>query len=125
VPVVALSTCPILPWANARFGNPDNPSHVPSMHSGWTDVMSLPERLVNAAIVYYSVVSQRLIYEPLDQRWVDQAFGPGVPAVRDMALNTSLLFTNTFHGLTLPRPLATNVVEIGGIHISEPKPLPK
>ncbi|KAK3929059.1 UDP-glycosyltransferase UGT5 [Frankliniella fusca] len=125
VPVVALSTSPILPWGNARFGNPDNPAHIPCMHSGWTDVMSLPERLVNAAIVYVSVLSQRLVYEARDQRWVDQAFGPGTPAVRDLARDTSLLLTNTFHALSLPRPLATNVVEVGGIHITAPQPLPK
>lgn len=40
-----------------------------------------------------------------------------MPDLRDLADNTSLIFVNQHFSLFGPRPLPTNVVEIGGIHI--------
>lgn len=96
------------------------------MYSGTSDEMSLEERALNAVIVLTASLAQRLYYERRDQAHIDKAFGPGQPAVGELARNTSLLLSNTFHALSLPRPLATNVVEVGGIHIAGtvPKPLP-
>lgn len=44
-------------------------------------------------------------------------FGPGIPDLRDLADDTSVLFVNQHFSFTAPRPLPPNVVEIGGIHI--------
>lgn len=46
-------------------------------------------------------------------------FGPGIPDLRDLADDTSVLFVNQHFSFAAPRPLPPNVVEIGGIHIKQ------
>ncbi|XP_034232815.1 UDP-glucuronosyltransferase 2B13-like isoform X1 [Thrips palmi] len=124
VPVVVLSTSPILPWGNWRFGNPDNPAYIPNMYSGSSDTMTLLERGVNALQVVYTNVIKTLYFDPIDQAVMERALGKALPPVAEMARNTSLLLVNTFHALTLPRPHTVGVVEVGGIHITRPDPAP-
>lgn len=46
-----------------------------------------------------------------------------VPSVSELVKETSLIFMNTHHSLSGSRPNAPNVIELGGIHIKEEKPL--
>lgn len=51
-------------------------------------------------------------------------FGPDTPYINDIVYNTSMVFVNGHFTLDGPRPLVPNMVEIGGIHVKEPRPLP-
>lgn len=53
-----------------------------------------------------------------------QLFGPDVTPVDYLAYNISLIFVNTHFSIDYPRPLVPNIIEIGGVHIGTPKPLP-
>lgn len=46
-PVIALSSCAIMPYHFERFGIPSNPSYIPSLFTGYSDQMSFSERLHN------------------------------------------------------------------------------
>lgn len=52
-----------------------------------------------------------------------QKFGDGIPDVADLAKNVSLILVNTHFSLIGSRPINAQVVEIGGVHIKNPKPL--
>lgn len=86
--------------------------------------MTLLERGVNAVQVVYTNLIKKLYFDPIDQAVMEKALGAALPPVAEMARNTSLLLVNTFHALTLPRPHAVGVVEVGGIHITRPDPAP-
>lgn len=60
-----------------------------------------------------------------DNERLRKRLGPGIPDLRDLADNTSLIFVNQHFSFAGPRPLPPNVVEIGGIHIKQSRrPLP-
>lgn len=60
-----------------------------------------------------------------DNERLRKRLGPGIPDLRDLADNTSILFVNQHFSFAGPRPLPVNVVEIGGIHIKQSRqPLP-
>lgn len=46
-----------------------------------------------------------------------------MPYLGDLLNETSLLLVNTHYSLSGPKPLSPSVIEIGGVHIQEPKPL--
>lgn len=46
-PVVALSSCPMLPWHYERFGQPHNPSYIPNYYMDGSDEMSFSQRINN------------------------------------------------------------------------------
>jgi glucuronosyltransferase len=54
-----------------------------------------------------------------DTERLRKRFGPGLPDLRDLADNTSLIFVNQHFSFAGVKPLPVNVVEIGGIHIQE------
>lgn len=54
-----------------------------------------------------------------------ELFGPDVTAIDVLAYNTSLLLVNSHFSVNFPRPMVPNVIEVAGIHIKNPKPLPE
>lgn len=48
-------------------------------------------------------------------------FGDDMPSVTDIAKKISLLLVNTHYSLSGPRALSPKVIEVGGVHIKEPK----
>lgn len=46
-----------------------------------------------------------------------------MPSVDELVANTSLLFVNTHYSLSGSKPQSPALIEVGGIHIQEPKPL--
>lgn len=46
-----------------------------------------------------------------------------MPYLGDLAKRTSMMFVNTHFSLSGPKPLPPTVIEIGGVHIQDLKPL--
>ncbi|XP_054285629.1 UDP-glycosyltransferase UGT5-like isoform X1 [Macrosteles quadrilineatus] len=124
-PIIAMSSCTILPWGNARFGNPDNPAYVPNAFSPKMGALNFWQRVYNTYQLLSSKFLYRFVYNPRSERIAQKMFGDSLPPLEVLARNTSLLMVNTHHALHGPRPLSPQVVEIGGIHVKEPKPLDK
>lgn len=122
---IGLSTSVLMPWANDRLGNPDNPSYIPNLFTSYSDHMNFIERITNALTsVLYKMIYHFFSDSP-SQQLVRKHFGQDVPDLAELATNTSLLLVNSHFSLNAPRPLVPRVVEIGGLHISKPKPLPQ
>ena len=45
--------------------------------------------------------------------------------LRELEQSAVLAFVNSHPAIEYPEPLAPNVIEVSGLHIREPKPLPK
>jgi glucuronosyltransferase len=122
---IGISTSVIMPWANDRLGNIDNPSYIPNFYSSYSDHMNFIERVANAlTLVIYKMI-YRFFSDPPSQQLVRKHFGQDVPDLAELATNTSLLLVNSHFSVNAPRPLVPSAVEIGGLHISKPKPLPQ
>ncbi|KAJ9574470.1 hypothetical protein L9F63_008358, partial [Diploptera punctata] len=124
-PFIAIQSSVIIPWTNHRFGNPDNPSYMPSQFSSSSDKMDFHERLLNT--LYQEVL--KLVYEAFvtkpSQTIVNKFFGESLPPLSELANNASLMFLNTHFTITKPRPFVPAIVEVAGIHIGEPQELPQ
>lgn len=123
VPFVGLSSCALMPWHYDRVGLPDYPSYIPSEFSTFSERMSFWERFEN----WFVIRSVNLLYRIVewnDNRLLTAKFGKDIPSVREIARNTSLILVNQHYTLSGARPLVPAVVEIGGVHIQNQKPLP-
>jgi glucuronosyltransferase len=122
---IGFSTSVLMPWANDRLGNPDNPSYIPNVFTPFSSQMNFVQRTVNAVTtVLYKAVYFFMSDSPA-QKLVRQYFGQDTPDLAELARNMSLVLVNTHFSLNSPRPLVPGVVEIGGIHIPRQKPLPQ
>ncbi|XP_055839618.1 UDP-glycosyltransferase UGT5-like [Episyrphus balteatus] len=117
VPVVALSSCPLLPWHYERVGNPIIPSYIPALFLGQSENIDFLHRIGNWFIYHgfnflYNHYSHKLATELIRQR-----FGQHMPETRDLVMNTSVFFVNQHYSLSGAKPLSPAVIELGGIHI--------
>lgn len=58
-----------------------------------------------------------------DNAILRRRFGNDMPSVVDISKKVSLILTNTHYSLNGPRPLSPKVIEVGGVHIKEAKPI--
>lgn len=125
VPFIAIGTSVMMPWGNERFGNPDNPSYIPHHFLAHADRMSFSERTANTA--YHTSVkwAYHFLMDIPTQRIARRYFGDSLPPLADIARNTSLLLLSTHFSMNQPRPLVPQIVEVGGLHLSPPAPLPE
>ncbi|XP_012271236.1 UDP-glucuronosyltransferase 2B2 [Orussus abietinus] len=116
-PFIALSSHQIMPWTQERLRDPENPSYVPCSFLGFSWKMNFLQRVQNALTVALTRVYFRTAYEWPTQVLVEEAFGPGVPPLWEIARNTSAILLNTHYSLHGARPHLPNVIDVGGLHI--------
>lgn len=122
-PIITLTSSINLPWGSDRFGNPDNPSYIPTYFSRFSSEMNFFERLENTI----TLISAKLLYFYFtykDTNKIMQSFfGPEVPDVEDLTRNISLSLVNSHYSMSFSRPTVPNFIEVGGLHIKDSKPL--
>lgn len=118
-PVVSLSSSVLMPWSGARVGNPQHPGVQPNLFLWFADMPALWQRVLNACYTALVNVVKALYWDRLAQRVADRHFGPGLPSVRALARNTSLVLVNSHFSLNLAQPAVPGVVEVGGLHIPD------
>ncbi|CAH0561450.1 unnamed protein product [Brassicogethes aeneus] len=125
-PVIALSSCKIIPWYGRYFGIPDNPAYVPSVFMDYSDKLTFIERLENTVMHIFSIFMFDHIITPHGNELSKKHWGMDLEENGNILYNSSLMLVNTHSALNLARPYPPNVIEIGGIHVpSKPKKLPK
>ncbi|CAH0561508.1 unnamed protein product [Brassicogethes aeneus] len=122
VPVISITSSVNLPWGSDRFGLPDNPSYIPNYFMEYSPKMTLSERFWNTV---YLAVSKIMHYKSnIDVYEASKDFfGPDLPSLNDLTYRTALVFVNSHFSANQARPTVPGFIEIGGVHINDPKPL--
>lgn len=114
-----------MPWANERFGNPDNPAYIPNIFETLGDHMTFWERLRNTVLYLADIFLYKVLFDSPSEKIARKVFGENLPPLQVIAQNTSLMLVNNHFSLNGPRPLVPAVVDVGGLHIPLPKALPE
>nr|UEN71104.1 UDP-glucosyltransferase 403G1 [Meteorus pulchricornis] len=122
-PFISLSSHVLMPWAN-NLGNPENPTYVPNLFHGFSSNMNFLQRLINTLDRLLLKFVFDVAFDWPMHTIVEEAFGPGVPPLGEIAKKESAILVNSHYSLQGAKPNVPNVVEIGGLHIRPSKPLP-
>lgn len=118
VPMVGTVASVFHDWLSEVSANPMNPSYIPNMFSGYSQHMSFKERLTNFLVTHY--LSWEFHYYTNKQlKLVNEHFGMNLPHIKDLYNDISLYLVNSHHSLNGIRPMTTNVIEVGGLHLSD------
>lgn len=119
IPVVYLIPSPMLTFVEPiLFGHTPNPAVVPHILSQHVVLRKFVQRCINTVLLAYSLIS-REYYEWMIKTAHPQSYD-SIESVKP-----SLVFVNS-HYITEPsRPVPPNLIPIGGIHLSQPKTIPK
>jgi glucuronosyltransferase len=125
IPIIGFSSCVFLPWTPGRIGNPDNPAYIPTQFVFSSDKMKFNERFLNTFWYIFHNLHYPLLMDAPAHKIARLHFGESLPALSQLARNTSLILVNNHFSLNRPRPLVPGVIEVAGIHIKPAKALPK
>ncbi|XP_016953738.1 UDP-glycosyltransferase UGT5 [Drosophila biarmipes] len=128
IPVISIATFAYANYFSQIFGLINPLSYVPNVFLSCTDRMTLRERLENVVISAAEDVVREVSYYPAQDAIIRKYFGklmPEVPTVKQLERNISLILLNSYMPLTSARPMAQNMISVGGLHIQPPKPLPE
>lgn len=125
VPFISISTTSYLPWGHERFANPDNPSYIANILLDHSDRMSFLERVVNTVYVKITYWVHHYLSAVPSQEIAKKYFGQSLPPLVDIVRNTSLLLLNRHFSVSKPAPNLPVIIEVGGLHVQEPKKLPE
>lgn len=123
-PLVYLCAMGSNTWHNNLFGNPEPLSYVPSLLTPYSPHMNFFQRLGNTLVHHIDLIYRHLIYYPKENE-ILHTYLPDAPHLNEILYNASLILLNSHTSFKDPLPLLPNMIEIGGFHVSEPKPLPK
>ncbi|CAK1543150.1 unnamed protein product [Leptosia nina] len=120
-PVVGLTSHILMPWTYNRFGIPYHPAYV-SFHflEGGTKP-TLYQRIERVLFDYY-FKTRYYMAQKRDQQSLAKYFDD-IPPLEDLAKEIKLLLLYQNFVLTGSQLFPANVIEIGGYHVSEAKPL--
>ncbi|XP_044729429.1 UDP-glycosyltransferase UGT5-like [Chrysoperla carnea] len=110
-------------FVNDMVGNPNNYAYVPEWFLGFTDRMTFKQRAINTISSLFFEVIKHLYYYPQQNELTKKLF-PNAPDLYTIRTNVSLVLSNSHVSIRYPRPLVPNIIEIGGHHVKDPKPLP-
>ncbi|ALC39363.1 CG17322, partial [Drosophila busckii] len=122
-PVVALSSSALMPWHYERMGAPQIPSYISALFLGQQQPMDFGGRLTNWLTIHSLNWLYSLFSVPSADAFLRQRFGPGMPSTAKLVRNTSIMLVNQHYALSGARPLPPNVIEVGGLHLKQPRPL--
>ncbi|XP_053684148.1 UDP-glycosyltransferase UGT5-like isoform X2 [Sabethes cyaneus] len=125
-PCIGISTFGASKWTNDLVGTPAPPSFVPNPFLSFTDHMSFGERMINTVMSAAEVLIERVLDYPAQNEMYENSFPDPKPSLQELKKSAvSLVLLNNHFSLSYPRPYATGMIEVGGMHINRsPKPLP-
>lgn len=125
-PTITLSAFGHADYFDRQMGLLTPLSHVPHVFLSYGEKMSFSERWYNTIFSIYDYLLRHFIHLPTQNKMAKQHFGHlrELPTIEDMLKNVSLILVNTHRSIQPPRPAMPGIINIGGAHVKEPKPLP-
>ena len=125
-PFIILAPISYFPIATSSIGNPNIPAILPTPFVMSTDQMPFMTRVKNVLSYWFLDVAFKRIYRFYSDRLVAEKYGAGVmPPALEIERNASLIMLSSNPAIDFPAPLLPNTIQVGGMHCTEPKPLPK
>lgn len=118
--------CPMIgfPFMHELMGVPSIASYAPFMFGNSTDIMvSFTQRLVN--FLYLTVFDYFFQWAllPTIRKVNARHYGIRTESLVESMANISLVFTNNHYGTFMALPSVPGIIEVGGIHVVDAKPL--
>ena len=123
VPIITVSASIGPPWVIENMGVPHNLASHPSTWTEYGNQMSFNQRFFNTLELVLATTFRNLfILNPLNSK-IRKDF-PKARTIQEVERNVSLCIVTSHPALNWPRPLPPTVIEVNGLHMQPPKPLP-
>ncbi|XP_052873582.1 UDP-glycosyltransferase UGT5-like [Anopheles cruzii] len=120
VPAIVYSASAPNKYTNEMVANPHNSAYNPIPSLGYSDRMTLVQRVWNTFVSICEQFNYKYLYLPSQEAVYQRHFlRPGMPPLLDLIHNVSLVMVNSHPVINFARPVVPNMIEIGGAHIRD------
>lgn len=127
-PLILISSFGTGHYISDYLGNSLESSYVPHEFSDFFGDMSFIQRMANFFYTIFDLIGRQFlvlyVQNGISQRIFENEFDNWT-FVGDIEREVSLVFFNSHHSLSVSKPILPNMIEIGGLHIKDPEPLPE
>ncbi|XP_055841021.1 UDP-glucosyltransferase 2-like [Episyrphus balteatus] len=123
-PSIGMSAYHNPPITMDYMSNPYFPAYVPFPSTTFKTEMNFWQRLENTLLIIYDVGYRRLNLSPKLDAMARKYFPFDFPHIDELAKRTAIALVNSHPATNYVEPLPPNVIEVGGMQILDPKPLP-
>ncbi|XP_045480633.1 UDP-glycosyltransferase UGT5-like [Harmonia axyridis] len=124
-PMIGITSLGITPFGNEIIGNPKNPAIEPDITMEVSVSKTFKERFLSTVLdLTGRVLSRYVLMNKLDKH-VAQYIDEDIRPMREIVQDFSLVIVNSNLAIRNSKPVVPNLIDIAGIHIQKPKPLPK
>lgn len=131
-PLIVIGTLDYADFMDRAKGALTPWSHIPHFLSQSTDRMTFFERVENTVYSLFDAIGRKFYYLPKQTQLAREAFeslenqlGGRLPSADELEKMISVHLINSHPALSYPRPKMPGLIDIAGIHIRKPKPLPQ
>ncbi|CAG9805988.1 unnamed protein product [Chironomus riparius] len=124
-PLIGSSTFSTSKWTNDLTKAPMEYAYVPHNFVKFSENMNFWQRTYNMLICQYENLFMELYHYERQERVFDYHFGHTGKSLKAVMKSTSLVFIYHHFSVLSIRPTVANMIEIGGLHVDEPKELPQ
>uniref|UniRef100_A0A8D8F451 UDP-glucuronosyltransferase 2B15 n=1 Tax=Culex pipiens TaxID=7175 RepID=A0A8D8F451_CULPI len=125
-PLIGVSAFNNPPYTDDLIGGHKYPAYIPYYTLNYGSDMTFLQRLENAFIYAADYFYRTFVYLPALDNQIRQipAFNK-IPYIGSLQEKTMFVMVNSHHSVDLPEPTPQNMVQVGGLQIMNPKPLPE
>lgn len=123
-PIIGVCPMATFPWVHDLMGVETKLSYMPNLFNAFVDYdTSFFKRLASFSnVILYEVIVEWVYGKKIEE--INQRhYGLKTESLVESMANISLIFINTFHSSFMPLPRVPGIVEVGGIHVTDEKPL--
>lgn len=121
-PVIGYTPMDATMWNKDMVGTPAPISIVPHQLMLSTDRMSFVQRLENTLIIAYDYYKFHHHLKLQNEIYQKVFLDINKPTINELQRSVSLVLVNHHFTINHPQPYATNMIEVGGLHINRDKP---
>lgn len=122
-PIIGFCPMILFPWTHELMGMEMTTSYIPMIFGNYTNRMSFVQRLSN---ILYSIIFTHIfkwMYTPEIQEINKRRYGIQTESLMESMANISMIFINNHHSMFMALPNVPGIVNVGGIHVVDKKPL--
>ncbi|CAO1431481.1 unnamed protein product [Diamesa hyperborea] len=125
-PLIAVSAFNNPPYTVNLIGGQKYPAYIPFYSVGYQSNMNFLQRLYNTFLYQTDSFVHKFISYPKMEKAVRKRLSSiDFPSLSDLEKKTVIMLLNCDYALDYPEPLQPNMIQVGGLQITETKPLPE
>lgn len=122
-PIIGFCPMMIFPWTDELMGLEMTTSYIPTFFTNSTDRMSFVQRFNNFLLsIVFKHIFKRM-YSPEVQKIHRHHYGIQTESLMKSMENISIIFMNNHLSIFMALPKVPGIVDVGGIHVVDEKPL--